>query len=85
MLDQSSPLIPHNGNNAFSFPVDGTHFSVAGIRLPVLTAGTHTVTVTVTSSTSGSNTVNIIGLCHATLAKPTSAKRSNSLCRWPAL
>lgn len=57
----AATTLPTNGNNAFSFPV-ASHTSVAGIRLPVLTAGSHTVTFTVTSATDPANTVSIFGL-----------------------
>lgn len=53
--------LPTNGNNSFSFPVT-THTSVGGIRLPVLTAGSHSVTFTVSSATDAANTVTVYGL-----------------------
>lgn len=57
----TATTLPTNGGNAFSFPV-ATHTSVAGVRLPVLTQGSHTVTFTVTSSTNVANTVTVYGL-----------------------
>ena len=61
-LDGGSPdSVPTNGGNAFSYPVDGTHYGVASIRIPA-TVGAHTVNFTVSSSTGSSNNVSIIGM-----------------------
>lgn len=61
-IDGSTAIsLDTDGNNEFSFPVTNKT-SVAAVRLPVLTEGTHTVTFTVTSATNVANTVNIFGL-----------------------
>lgn len=61
-IDGSTPVtLPTNGGNIFSYPVTN-HTSVAAVRLPVLTAGSHTVTFTVTSATDVANTVTVFGL-----------------------
>jgi len=57
----TATTLPTNGGNVFSYPV-GTHTSVGSVRLPILTAGSHVVTITVTSATDVANTVTVYGL-----------------------
>lgn len=49
-------------NNNFTFPIDSTKFSVMGVRIPVNSSGSHTITTTLTSTTSSANTVTILGI-----------------------
>ena len=57
----STTTLATNGGNLFSYPVDGTHYGVASIRMPSA-AGAHTVTFNVSSATGTGANVDIIGL-----------------------
>lgn len=57
-----SANIPTQGNNAFTFPITTSSQTLGAIRIPVKDAGSHTVKVTVTSATSASNTVDVVGV-----------------------
>ena len=51
------------GNNSFTFPLSSSSQTLGGVRIPVMAgAGNHTVNIAVTSTTSASNNVTIMGL-----------------------
>lgn len=57
-----SANVATQGNNAFTFPISGSSFTLGAVRIPVSTVGTHHVTVAVTSTTGSSNTVTVEGI-----------------------
>lgn len=50
------------GNNLFTFPINTSSQTMGAVRIPVTTSAAHTISVVVTSATSGSNTVTIEGM-----------------------
>jgi len=65
-LDSGTPSANINtqGNNTFTYPISSSSYTLGAVRIPAF-AGAHTVKITVTSSTSSSNTVIPIALATA--------------------
>lgn len=57
----AATTVATQGNNAFTFPIAGKT-TLGAVRIPVGSSGPHTVLVTVTSTTSSSNTVTPMGV-----------------------
>lgn len=58
----TTQTIATQGQNSFTFPINSSSQTLGAVRIPVLATGSHNIHIAVTSATSASNTVTIIGL-----------------------